>query len=149
LAPHDGSYVVQLRESTFGGNDNCHYRLHIGSFPRPTSVYPLGAMAGDEVSFIFYSAATGGFTNKNKPPGSIKEKFGVFSELNGLPAPSPNWIHISAFSNLLEVAPNQDRKHATATELEPPLALNGIISRKGEDDWFSFRAVKGIALEVN
>ena len=149
LVPHDGSYVVQLRESTFGGNDNCYYRLHIGSFPRPASVYPLGAKADDEVAFTFYSAATGEFTNKIKIPGLITERFGVFSELDGLPAPSPNWIHVSAFPNVREAAPNQDRKHATATELEPPLALNGIISRKGEEDWFSFRAVKGIPLEVN
>ena len=48
LVPHDGTYLIQLRESTYGGNDNCHYRLHLGGFPRPTAVYPLGGKAGDD-----------------------------------------------------------------------------------------------------
>src|SRR5258708_22325263 len=37
LAPSNGTYLVELREITYGGNDNYHYRLHIGNFPRPTS----------------------------------------------------------------------------------------------------------------
>jgi hypothetical protein len=39
LAPHDGAYIVQLRESTYGGSDNSNNRLHIGSFPRPAMSY--------------------------------------------------------------------------------------------------------------
>src|ERR1035441_6640926 len=46
IAPHDGTFVLQLREATYGGNGDCHYRLHVGTFPRPTSVYPLGGKAG-------------------------------------------------------------------------------------------------------
>ena len=35
IAPEDGSYYVQVRESSYGGNGNCRYRLHVGTFPRP------------------------------------------------------------------------------------------------------------------
>ncbi len=42
VVPADGTYIMRLREVTYGGDANCHYRLHIGTFPRPTSVYPLG-----------------------------------------------------------------------------------------------------------
>ncbi len=35
LAPSDGTYVIQLRETAFGGSGACTYRLHIGDFPRP------------------------------------------------------------------------------------------------------------------
>ena len=31
----------------------------------------------------------------------------------------------------------------------PPLALNGIISKKGESDWFRFKARKGQPLDIN
>lgn len=50
---------------------------------------------------------------------------------------------------MVEAPPNQDRGHATATALQPPLALNGIISRPGEEDWFRFPATQGAALEVS
>ncbi|HYV27677.1 MAG TPA: peptidase, partial [Candidatus Eisenbacteria bacterium] len=149
LAPHDGAYIFQLRESTYGGSDNSYYRLHIGSFARPTMAYPAGSRTGDELSLTFDSEATGLFTNKLKLPDFPKDKFGVFAELDGLVSPSPNWIHVSTFSNVLERPPNQSRDHATVSEFDPPLALNGIISKKGEEDWFRFHALKGVPLEFN
>ena len=149
VVPADGTYILRLREATYGGNDDCHYRLHIGAFPRPTAVYPLGGKAGETLTLRFFSEATGEFTQPVKLPATPEEKFGVFAELDGLPAPSPNWIRVSDFPNVLEASPNQDREHATATDLLPPLALNGVISQKGEEDWFRFPATKGVALDVS
>ena len=63
-------------------------------------------------------------------------------------SPSPNWVRVSPFANVLEAEPNQDREHATSAG-PVPLALNGIISKKGEADWFKFKANKGQALDVN
>jgi Bacterial pre-peptidase C-terminal domain len=149
IVPADGTYILRLREATYGGNDNCHYRLHIGAFPRPTAVYPLGGKAGETLALTFFSEATGPFTQPVKLPPTPSEKFGVFAELDGLPAPSPNWIRVSDFANVLATSPNQDREHATATDLAPPLALNGVISKEGEEDWFRFKATKGVALDVD
>jgi len=149
IAPKDGTYILQLREATYGGDDKCQYRLHLGSFPRPVTVYPLGGKAGEILNIKFFSEATGEFTQQVKLPDWPCEKFGVFAELDGLPAPTPNWIRVSVFPNVLEAPPNQDREHATAAELQPPLALNGIISQKGEEDWFRFQVVKGVALEAS
>lgn len=149
IVPADGTYILRLREATYGGNDNCHYRLHIGAFPRPTAVYPLGGKAGETLTLTFFSGATGEFTQPVKLPPTPSDKFGVFAELDGLPAPSPNWIRVSDFPNVLETSPNHDREHATATDLPPPLALNGVVSQKGEEDWFRFPATKGLALDVN
>ncbi len=42
VAPEDGKYIIQLRESSYGGDATCKYRLHVGSFPRPAGIYPLG-----------------------------------------------------------------------------------------------------------
>ncbi len=109
IVPADGTYILRLREATYGGNDNCHYRLHIGAFARPTAVYPLGGKAGETLTLKFFSATTGQFTQPVKLPPTSSEKFGVFAELDGLPAPSPNWIRVSDFPNVLEVPPNPDR----------------------------------------
>ena len=46
VIPADGKYVVQVRESAYGGNGACQYRLHIGNFPRPTAVVPAGGKPG-------------------------------------------------------------------------------------------------------
>jgi hypothetical protein len=149
IAPGDSQYTIQLREVTYAGSDKCHYRLHLGSFPRPTSVFPLGGKTNETVTFTFFSEATGEFTQKIKLPGTPDEKFGVFAELEGLFAPTPNWIRVSDFPNVLASSDNHDRDHATVTDLQPPLALNGFILQKNQESWFRFNAAKGAALEVN
>jgi len=149
VAPRDGTYVVKLREATYGGSDNSHYRLHIGSFPRPTVVFPAGGKAAETLTLTFFSEATGEFTNQVKLPDTPQEVFGVFAELDQQPAPSPNWLRVSEFPNVLAVTPNQDRDHPTAADLSPPRALNGILKQKGQEDWFRFPGTKGTALNVN
>jgi Bacterial pre-peptidase C-terminal domain len=149
VAPHDGKYIVQLREVTYGGSDDCDYRLHVGTFPRPVSVFPLGGQAGQNVVFTFYSEATGSFTNAIKLPASPQEKFGVFASLDGQPAPTPNWIRVSTFPNILANDSNHDRQHAATAAIAPPMAFNGILARKDQEDWFRFRAAKGQPLVVS
>jgi hypothetical protein len=149
LAVADGQYTIQLREVTYAGSDKCHYRLHVGSFPRPTSVFLLGGKTNETVAFTFFSEATGEFSQKIKLPDTSDEKFGIFAELDGLTAPTPNWIRVSDFPNVLATAENHDREHATITDLQPPLAVNGIILQKNQESWFRFNATKGAALEVN
>src|SRR5262249_33794209 len=34
VVPADGKYLIQVRESAYGGNGACAYRLHVGTFPR-------------------------------------------------------------------------------------------------------------------
>lgn len=149
IAPSNGTYFVELREVTYGGNDNYHYRLHIGSFPRPTSVYPLGGQTGESVKLIYYSPATGDFTNELKLPARPSDKFGVFAQLDGLQAPTANWIRVSSFTNVLAEKENHDREHATRAPAAPPLALNGILTQPKQEDWFAFPCAKDIPLEVN
>ncbi len=149
LAPKDGAYIIQVRETTYGGRAEFAYRLHVGTFPRPTAVYPSGGKTGERLSVAFLGDPSGEFTQEIKLPGESHEKLGAYADQAGLSSPSPNWIRVSPFPNVLEAAPNQDKEHATSTELLPPVALNGIISKKGEADWFRFKARKGQALDVN
>jgi hypothetical protein len=149
LAPRDGTYVVRLREATYAGNDQCQYRLHIGTFPRPTAAFPLGGKAGERLAVTFFSKATGEFTQQVKLPDSPREKFPLFAELDGQPAPTPNWIRVSDFTNVLATGSNHDREHATKAGLEPPLALNGILLTNRQEDWFEFPAVKDTKLDVS
>jgi hypothetical protein len=50
VAPKAGKYIIEVRESSFGGNDNCQYRLHVGDFPRPLAVIPAGGRPGEKIN---------------------------------------------------------------------------------------------------
>ncbi len=149
VAPKDGTYVIQIRESSYGGNGACTYRMHVGNFPRPTGVFPAGGKAGETVSVKFLGDVSGEFTQQIKLPDAPHEKFGVFAERDGLFAPSPNWLRASAFPNVLEAEPNNDKEHATVVTQDLPIALNGVISEKGDADWFKVKAKAGQVYEVN
>ena len=49
VAPEDGTYLVQVRESAYAGTDACLYRLHVGNFPRPTATVPAGGKFGETI----------------------------------------------------------------------------------------------------
>src|SRR5438105_12396834 len=85
IIPADGTYVVQVRESAYGGNGACNYRLHIGTFPRPTAVVPAGGKLGEEVEVTFLGDVAGPFKQKVKLPATPVERFGLFPQAaNGI-----------------------------------------------------------------
>lgn len=147
IVPHDGTYLIQVHESAYV--NGTAYRMHVGNFPRPVAVYPAGGPAGENLSVKFIGDVAGDFTQKFKLPFASQARFGVFAEQAGSLAPSPNWLRVSPFPNVLEAGPNQDAAHATKTDLSLPLAFNGVLAKDGEADWFAFKAKKGQAIEVN
>lgn len=149
LAPADGDYIVQVRDSTYTGPGDTPYRLHVGSFSRPLAVYPAGGKAGEKLSVKFIGDPSGEFSQEITLPREPQEKFGAFAERDGLLAPSPNWMRVSPFDNVLEKEANDSREQASGSSAAAPLALNGILEKQGDADWFRFTAKKDQALEVN
>lgn len=141
IVPEDGEYVILLRESAFGGNNNCRYRLHVGDFPRPTAVYPLGGRAGSELEVTFLGDPAGPFKTTVKLPD---ERLPLPWPIVAEGAPSPNWLRSMDLDNVLEIEPNNRREQATPSAL--PIAFNGVVD--GDHDWFSFEAKKGQNLEI-
>jgi hypothetical protein len=148
VVPADGSYVIQVRESSYGGNGACRYRLHVGTFPRPTAVFPAGGKLGDEVEVTFLGDPAVPITQKVKLPAAPPEKFGLFAQDAGGIAPSPNRFRLSDFPNVLEVEPNDTPQQATPVPALPA-ALNGIIAKPGDVDYFRFTAKKGQTFDVH
>jgi hypothetical protein len=149
VAPKDGQYVIQLRESAYGGNGNCNFRLHVGTFPRPTGVFPAGGKAGETLTVKWLTATTNEFTQQIKLPDELRDQFVVFAEEKSEIAPSPNWLRVSTFPNVLEIEPNDDKEHATSAGTNTPIALNGVISKDSDSDWYRFGAAKGQVIELN
>jgi len=152
VVPADGQYVIQVRESAYAGNGGCRYRLHVGTFPRPTGIFPAGGKLGDEVEVTFLGDPTGEFKQKFKLPGAPPTdnavgSFGLFPQDAGGIAPSANPFRLSEVGNVLEVEPNNNAEQATRGEL--PLAFNGVIDKPGDVDFFRFTAKKGQVYDIH
>lgn len=146
IAPEDGKYIIEVRESSYGGNGNCRYRVHVGNFPRPTAVYPAGGKIGEEIELKFIGDAAGDFAQKFTLPAEVIPEYGVFAGKEGSWSPSWNKFRLSDVGNSLEVEPNNDRATATASEF--PSTFNGILQESGDQDFFKFTAKKGQQFEV-
>ena len=145
VAPEDGKYVIQIRETAYGGGST--YRLHVGTFPRPLAVYPAGGKLGEEIDAKFLGDPAGEFVQKFKLPTTDSKEFtGLFATAGTEIAPSPNPFRLFEHGNSLEVEPNNAVAQATPATL--PNAFNGILQEPGDIDFFKFTATKGQVFEV-
>jgi hypothetical protein len=149
LAPRDGQYVIRLRDSAYAGGGDAYYRMHVGTFPRPTAVYPAGGKANEELKVKLIGDPSGTFEQTIKLPAEPTERFGIVAEHNGEHAPSANPMRVSAFANLLENEPNDSADTATSAPGELPIAFNGVIEKPADADYFKFAAKKGQSFSVN
>ncbi len=139
--PEDGDYYVYVRESSYGGNDACRYRLHVGTFPRPTVAYPAGGPPGQELDIKFLGDPAGEIARKLSVDNTGKFRPGVFIEDDQGVSPSPIAFRNFPHPNLLETEPNDDMA-AIASSTALPIAFNGIIDKPGDRDFFKFSSKK-------
>ncbi len=159
VAPRDGTYFIEVRHSTYSAANDV-YRLHIGSFSRPTAIYPAGGQVGEEIAFKIIGDPKGSWLQKLKLPveqgsnlpasASTDFRFVAIDPESSIPAPTPNTIRISPFGNVLEAEPN-DTPEAIASQSATtlPIAFNGIIDKLGDVDCFRFTAKKGERLKIH
>ncbi|MBA4191360.1 MAG: hypothetical protein C0467_25550 [Planctomycetaceae bacterium] len=148
IAPADGVYLVQVRETNYGGGDTNRYVLHVGTFCRPTAVFPAGGQSGTEVSVKLFGDASGESTRKVKLPAT-----GTVFDFHpqdgaGPAAPTANPFRVSPFPNVIEAEPNDEPKTATANPHGWPVAFNGNIEKSGDIDHFRFKAKRGDSIDV-
>lgn len=141
IAPKDGLYRISVREAAYQGSDASQYRLHIGNFPRPSTIIPPAARPGETISFRFLGDPVGEITREVSIPADAAGLFPVFAERDGIPSPSPNWIETSPLPYVTETEPNNSPKQATAP-LTAPCAVHGAIATPKDTDWFRFEAKK-------
>lgn len=140
--PADGKYIIRVRESAYGGSPASYYRLHVGSFPRPSAVFPLGGKIGEETTFTFLGDPLGDIQAKTQlAPSTDRDQCNLHpKDANGI-CPSPLPVRANDLSNIIEAEPNDAPAQATAGKL--PCALNGVIQRGADHDYYRFTAKKG------
>ena len=128
----DGNYFIEVHDARFSRQEQNFYRLKIGSYIYPESVFPLGGRHGETVEFQFTGKSgitktsvklpdTGNFTTVGMPESPV------------LPVP----VALSDTPELTEPA---------AGLLPIPGILNGRISRAGKVDNYAFKVTPGEAL---
>jgi hypothetical protein len=146
VAPDDGPYTVMVRESAFGGNGACTYRLHVGRFPRPTAAIPAGGKPGETVAVRWLGDVLGERSENYVVPADAVAPFGLFARDDKGVAPSPNAFLLDGLTNVMEAEPND--APANAPVFTAPAALNGVIEKDGDVDFFKFAAKQGQQLDV-
>jgi hypothetical protein len=106
----------------------------VGSFRRPDVVYPAGGKIGSKTKVRFIEKDTS-FEEESQLPAEVDPGFMIYSKTQEA-APSGNPFRLVPFDNALEVEPNEDQAKATPTATGEPIALNGIIEKPGDVDYF-------------
>jgi hypothetical protein len=146
IAPEDGTYLVQVRETSFAGNGSCLYRLHVGRYPRPTAVLPFGGKPGEAVDVQWLGDVLGPRAEKLTLPAGLSPTVDMFARDERGIAPSAHPFRLTDLNNVLEVEPNDALAQATACEA--PIAMNGVIAKPGDVDCYKFAAKKGQVFDV-
>jgi hypothetical protein len=142
IAEEDGEYIVRVTESGNGGGGPNHYGLHLGTFPRPSAIFPAGGPMGSPIELQVLGDGSGDFVQPLVLPESPEGFSGIYPVHNGLTSPTPHPFRLSSLPNVLE----PERNVETGGDAPPaplPAAFNGIIGGPDEVDQFRFRAAAG------
>ncbi len=142
-APADGTYVIVVRDSSFGGDGNAHYRLHVGDFPRPVAVVPAGGVPGQTVDASFVGADGSTWKSPITLPDLASFEHPVSVKTDSGVAPSPNMVRVLPMPVTVEQEPNDNIREPNAAAEPLPAAFCGTIEKPGDNDSFAFDAKKG------
>lgn len=143
----DGDYFVMMRDSSYRGSGTAFYRLHVGGYRRPEVVYPGGGRPGQKTKVRFIEKDGSSFEEESEIPANASEFHMLFAASQEA-AVSGNPFRVVDVENALEAEPNDALAQATATVTGERLALNGIIEKAGDVDFFKLNLKKGQKLLV-
>lgn len=146
-APTDGRYIIEVRESSFGGNERARYRLHVGNYARPVAILPSGGPPGQPLTATCIDLQGNSWTETFDMPATDTETYRVWSRRDGTVSPSPNYIRVNSLPNILELEPNADPNGVTTVH-PVPVAFNGILESENDRDFWVFEAKKDQQLEI-
>jgi hypothetical protein len=143
-----GDYVVRVRESAFGGNDNCVYLLHVGDFPVPHVAWPPAGPPGGEIEVEWLGDPAGPFRQRVKLPvtAGLAGLADVHPIREGSTSPVPVPLRLCPLSPTVEAEPNDEP--GQATKAAGPAALAGRLAAEADVDWFRIEAPKGTKWHV-
>jgi hypothetical protein len=111
-------------------------------------IFPLGSQPGKPIALKFLDDATGPIAQTISVPADAPPTMDIFAEQAGLTSPTPNDLCIDSCTNIF----SNDTNHSTATAMrvpgDLPLALNGILGKPRQRDYYRISAKGKVPLDV-
>lgn len=166
LAPQAGRYTIALRDTLngahqgdgrYGMSSECVYVMHVGDYPQPKSLFPLGGTTDQSIEVEMHGDVRGVIRQTVKLPARPTFDFAPLGRQNNVwvfdkpDTVLPNDGHSLGTGPLFIMAsPQPSRREAdehhtreTAQVLpQPPFAVEGRIEKADMDDWYRFRLPK-------
>jgi hypothetical protein len=129
---HDGDYVIEVNDARFSKQEQNFYRLKIGSYIYPESVFPLGGKHGETVQLEFEAKGT---------PVRASVKLPQDGDFTMVAMPgSPALPFRFALGNYPELRGPVDGP------LPLPVTVNGRIAKPAQVDRYTVRVTPGESL---
>jgi hypothetical protein len=150
VAPEDGTYTIQIRDSSFGGGPGSSYALHVGDFPRPSAVFPLGGQAGKRVSLRLVGLDGDPAVHTLALPDDAGPWWNYYPTLGGRTAPTPTALRVRPYASVeeLDIAEIAAPDPGGLTAHDAPVAFQGAIGGRGDVDAFALRVREGETLQA-
>lgn len=143
----EGDYFLRVRESAYGGGNNC-YVLHVGDFPIPHVAWPPGGAAGAAVDVEWFGDPAGPFKQQlTLPPPDGDGLARVRAVRDGKAAAFPAALRVSAAPIAHAAEPNDEPEKAAPAQA--PGAIAGRIDTTEDVDWIRVPAAKGSKWNVS
>jgi hypothetical protein len=161
---------IEHDDSRYGFGGDCFYVLHVGDFPQPRALFPLGGRCGTDVSFRLSGDLDGPWAQAARLPSQPTFRKGPVGALHGawpFRAPEPLYpVRRDAvgkdvrgtgplfFMASEHACVQEQADHADASHAQPlpagPVAVDGTIAAAGEVDWYRIQGSpnKPYTLEV-
>ncbi len=130
-----GKHLIAVSEAAYRGGGDYYYRLHVGQFPRPFAVTPMGGAPGSQVE-VTWLGDTGAGTQSITIPENTDGVIQLTAQNDAGVAPSTIPFRATPFGGVQEVEPNNG--HDVATQGAISGAFDGVIGEAGDADFFKF-----------
>ena len=130
LAPKSGAYFIEIKQQVYYAPRQAYYRAHIGTFSRPTAIYPAGGAAGSTIQ----ARVLGDPAGERTVAIALPEKAGYFPYYGE--APSANMLRVSPYPNVMW-------EESQSKAWPCPIALNGILDKPGTQHTYRLALKKG------
>jgi hypothetical protein len=145
--PADGEYSLMVANLGFGGGPEYVYRITVSSAAYIYSAFPTGGRSGESREIEFLALTGVG------APQVLKERVSFPTRAEGL-----FWYRSIAASNLVLFSvghgpeltePGTNQSAATATDVSPPVTVNGRFKTDSAEDWFRLAAKRGEIISID
>jgi hypothetical protein len=139
-----GEFLVEVRDTTYKGGADYHYRLRIGDFPGVTTAFPVAAQRGQTATIAFAGPNTADIQSVSVKAPTDPGLAAVYAApkwsvgQSGWPVP----VRLSDHPEAIEVEPNNDA--AKANKLPVPGGVSGRFEKSGDLDHFAVACKKGV-----